>query len=133
MFNRTLIYTVHVPKGYAPRQDEAEFIREGFNFWAFLFTLFWALYHRMWVIAIFLLSIMIFIGTLGNSGYINPPSVWLINLGIQLVVGFMGNDWLRAKYNERGYVFTDIVVGDTALKAKQRFYERLLPSAQGLV
>ena len=40
--------------------------------------------------------------TLRSAGYISEPSSIVLLLGLQVVIGFHGNDWVRAKLQKRG-------------------------------
>ena len=53
------VYTVHLRRhGLMPERDLV-LVREGFSWWAFLFTSLWALWHRMWWEALGLFAIVL--------------------------------------------------------------------------
>ncbi len=126
LFNKTHIYTVHIPPHFDVAKDEAVFIREGFNFFAFLFTFLWALYHRMWVMAPALFLVTLAAKWGADYGYFSMVTLTLINLAIQFISGLEGNNWRRDTLSRRGYIFADIVTSDTEIRARQRFYDRFL-------
>lgn len=124
MFRRKYhIYTVHVnPAAQAPHES-AQFVEEGFNVTAFLFSGLWALYHRLWwpVLAILLCNLIIV--QLQHEGSISDIGRVILQAGLNLFIGFQANDWLRAKLARRGFVLTDIVSGDSLIRAQQRFFD----------
>jgi hypothetical protein len=53
----------------------------------------------------------------------------LVQLALNLMIGFHANDWLRARLSRRGYIMADISAADTLLRAEQRYFERYLANA----
>ena len=45
------VYTVHILPGADALEDAPLLVREGFCWPAAIFTVFWALWHRMWLVA----------------------------------------------------------------------------------
>ncbi len=120
------IYTVYIPAAAPDAQQKAIFLREGFSWSAFLFTGFWALYHRLWwpMLGIFLFNGALV--SLQNAELLSPGGMAVLQLGFQVLVGFHANDWLRDKFAHRGYILADVTVGDSLLRAEQRYFERVL-------
>ncbi len=127
MLNRFKLYSVHLnPEAERP-YETAEFVPEGFNIYGFLFGELWALYHRQWILAFVLFCINILITVLGENFGFNPVSTFVLQMGIRVMVGFQGNDAIRASLARRGYIVADLVAAHTLLHAEQRFYDRYLP------
>lgn len=120
------IYTVHVRKSGAQALEKPIFLREGFNIWAFVLTGFWALYHRLWLPLIVILLCNGGMVELGELALLSPLTLGVLQFAFNLLVGFMANDWLRAKYTRDGYLFADITTGDNLLRAERRYFERYL-------
>lgn len=129
MLNSLKIYTVHIHPDMSHAQERPIFVREGFNVWAFLLTVFWALYHRLWWVAGFVVLANIIVGMIGELQLLSTVSVVLLQLAIQVVVGLCGNDWLRTRLQQKGYILADITAGDSVLRAEQRYFERMLSAA----
>lgn len=129
MFGKMKIYTVHIKPGVPNAAEKPIFIREGFNFWAFFFTIFWTLYYRLWLHTALIIAVNVVIVVLGNNYILGSESIGLIQFTIQLLVGFHANDWYRAALSKRGYIMTDITTGDNLLRAEQRYFERYLANA----
>lgn len=87
------IYTVHRRPGEAA--DRARFVPDGFSFGAFVFTVFWAAWHRMWLVAALLLAIFAAIAVAGYGLGLPDIVVTLINLAVALIFGFEARDLQR--------------------------------------
>ena len=90
------------------------------------FTVFWALWHRMWLVSFFLVLASTLLSALEFFGA-NPPAVFAASAGLFLIVGFFGNDWRRRKLRQQGYRFDGIVAADAVDGALRRWYDRNPP------
>ncbi|MDE3060651.1 MAG: DUF2628 domain-containing protein [Pseudomonadota bacterium] len=122
------IYTVHIRPGEVSPQQKPVFVKEGFNALAFVFSLFWALYWRLWKPALLVIAFQVALVALRNHG-MGVASIAALDLGFHLFFAYQANDWLRARLTRRGYVMADIAAGDTQLRAEQRYFERALAAA----
>ncbi len=125
MFNRLHIYSVHRKPGSAT-PEEVRFVKEGFSFPAFFLMVVWLLYQRLWLAAAGVFAVQLALYALKAEHVLHPISIGMAQLGVQAVVGFTANDWLRARLKRQGYITADIVTGDSKLRAEQRYFERLL-------
>lgn len=126
MFGWMKIYTVHVLPDDVGVKQKPIFIKEGFNQFAFVFTLFWALYQRLWIPAILMLAFDIVLMMLLGAHIFAPPSIVGMQLIYHVFVGFQGNDWLRARLQDKGYILADVSAADSLLRVEQRYFERYL-------
>jgi hypothetical protein len=122
------IYTVHI-KPEDGLRDKPVFIREGFNLYAFIFTGFWALYHRLWMPLLMIMLFHILTAYSVHAHILLKPSYLAIQLGFNLLVGYQANDWLRARLSRQGYIMADVSAADNLLRAEQRYFERTLAQA----
>lgn len=129
MFHHMKLYTVHVRPDEPASHQKPVFVREGFNIFAFVLTVFWALYQRLWLQAAVLLAINIALISMRLHHTLNPLSMIILQLGYQSVIGFSANDWVRHRLARKGYIMTDVSAGDSLLRAEQRYFERYLASA----
>lgn len=122
----TRLYSVHLnPK--APRPYESPvFVPEGFNVYAFLFHIFWALYHRIWLQAFIILGLLIAVQIASAYGDLSRTSTIILDLGIRLMIGMAANDLRRDTLDKRGWVVSDVVIADSLLDAERRYYDRHL-------
>lgn len=124
LFNRTHIYTVHVKPAAGNKPQDIVFVREGFNIWAFVFTVLWALYHRTWLFAAVCLAWGLVLGMISREQIFHSVSFGLLQVGISAIFGYMANDELRENLKKRGYTQEFVATGDNLIKAEQRFFDR---------
>ncbi len=126
------IYTVHLkPSDPAPHENPV-FVEESFRWMAFFFGGFWALYHRMWLLGIALLATEAVLLSLVHADALHILTMRAFDIGLRALVGFCAADWQRRALKRQGYIIADIVTGDTALRAEQRFFDRYLAARPGL-
>lgn len=93
-------------------------IQEGFSFAAFIFGIFWAIYHRIWsaVIITFLIAVVctFFTSKLGSA------ACFFLNNLMMLIYGFFGQDMLVYKLSNQ-YYFVDIVIAHNAEDAEMKY------------
>jgi len=116
------VYTVHTLPGADALQEAPLLVREGFCWPAAVFTVFWALWRRMWLAAFLLVLAGVLPSALELVGA-NPPVVLAASAGIFLVAGFSGNDWLRARLRRQGYRFDGVVAAAEEDAALRRWYD----------
>ncbi len=132
-FNKAKLYSVHINPEHEEPFETAEFVQEGFNIYAFIFTGLWMLYHKIWASGIVIILLMGLIAALGASFSFNPMSVLVLRVGLQIMIGLEANDLRRRYLSERGFIVSDIVTGTTLLDAQQRYFDRQFdPSRQVL-
>lgn len=128
MFHGMKLYTVHTKPGSDYTLDKPIFLREGFNWLAFLFTFLWALAHRLWAFALVLFIANITIAMAMRYGVFSQLTGGIVQFGVQVLAGFHANDALRNVMQKRQYLFQDITSGESLLMAEQRYFDRLIAS-----
>ncbi|MFW0778021.1 MAG: DUF2628 domain-containing protein [Rickettsiales bacterium] len=118
------IYTVHVESGSSNSYQKPVFVKEGFNVFAFLFTFLWALYHRLWLAALFIFAVNTALALITKSGFMSADVLGIVQIMFNAMVGFHGNDWIRSALAKRGYIMADITAADSQLRAEQRYFDR---------
>ncbi len=124
MFGGMKIYTVHVESGSSNSYQKPVFVKEGFNVFAFLFTFLWALYHRLWLAALFIFAVNTALALITKSGFMSADVLGIVQIMFNAMVGFHGNDWIRSALAKRGYIMADITAADSQLRAEQRYFDR---------
>lgn len=124
MSSRLHVYTVHINPAETHPYEKAEFVEEGFNWWAFFFTGLYALYKRLWWPALSIIAFNVINASLYYKGWIQEGSFMAISLGFQTLLGFLANDWIRDRLKRRGWIIADLTSGENALRAELRFYDR---------
>ena len=96
--------------------EEAIFVPEAFSWGGFVFTGFWALWNRMWIVGAIVLSIAL----LGSA--LPPALQLLLNLAISIFMGLHANDLLGLSLARRGFSQIGLSNGRTLEEAELRFY-----------
>jgi hypothetical protein len=121
---RLHVYTAHINPARTQPYETVEFVEEGFNWTAFILTIVWALYHRLWLVSACLVALNVIALERMHNGMLSHSGYGIISLGVHLIVGCYANDWRRAKLARKGFVIADIVTGDSLIRAEQRFFDR---------
>ena len=121
---RTRIYTVHVRQWSASTDREAVFVREGFSWGAFFFSVLWALRYRMWLTAIFLFVVSVALSLASDLLQVDPITESALGVALALIIGWEANDWRRRSLARRGYVMAAVIAAETLLEAERRFFAR---------
>jgi len=118
------LYTVHIRRTAREQDREAVLVREGFSWGAFLFTVLWALWHRLWLAAILLLLAALAIGVAVELAGLDSLTETVLMLALALYAGFAGNDWRRARLLRRGYEEAAAVAAADLVEAERRYFDR---------
>jgi hypothetical protein len=113
-------YSVHRREGAPP--EEAIFVREGFSLGAFVLTVLWALWHRMWLTAAILLAISGAIALAGNLFHISDGIIALAGFVVNLIFGFEARDLQNRSLIARGYDSAGHSHGRNLAEAEIRYF-----------
>ncbi|TAE81077.1 MAG: DUF2628 domain-containing protein [Alphaproteobacteria bacterium] len=127
--SRMRIYSVLLNPEEKNSLEQAHFIPEGFCWYAFLFSGFWAGSHHAWKLAALCFLCVPFGEVMGYAFGFHPMSIIMINLGFRMLLGMMGYDWLRQYYQNKGWIVSDVIVAYSELEAMHRYYDRHMPSS----
>jgi hypothetical protein len=120
------IYTVHLKRTADPLFTPdlgAQFVREGFNWAAFVFTWIWALACGLWIVAAILFAGDLGIALLFEAIDLDTKSQFWATLGWHVIVGFAAEDLRRWTLRLRGYALAEIVAAETVAAAERRFFD----------
>ena len=112
------VYSVHE---LGDGDGEPVLIKEGFSWPAFALAGLWALWHRLWLVA---LGLLLAEGALsfGLARLFEDAAVQAtVLLGVAALIGGFANDLHRWTLERRGYLMTGIVTGPGADEALARF------------
>ncbi len=113
------VYSVHFSSDFEGAQFAL--VKEGFCWPAFLLSVVWALWHRMWWVAAGLFAVSAILGSAGALLGLDPLSDAAISLAFALIIGFFANDMRRWALERRGYSDEGVVLGDNEDGALERF------------
>ncbi len=125
MFNRLKLYTVHTKASGSDALENPVFVREGYNIYAFIFTILWALYNRCYYFAVLILAVNIAIVLAVELHVMGDAAATVTQIAIQFLIGAHANDVLRDRLRRRGYIVQDITGADSLLRAQQRYFDRI--------
>ena len=90
------VYTVHEPplrpSEAAPNPERFVFVRDGFYFWAFLFSVLWMLWHRMWLILLVYVAVVAGVESVLRYAGASRPLLAFVGLLIASVGRHRGGD-----------------------------------------
>lgn len=117
------VFTVHTRRGGLDPDRGVVMIKEGFSWPAFFFSLVWALWCRLWLVAL-----GIFLVELGLNGLLtaigaDPPTQAAVSIGLAAALGLVGNDLKRWTLTRRGYVESGVVAAVDGDAAESRFFD----------
>ncbi|MDJ0895810.1 MAG: DUF2628 domain-containing protein [Alphaproteobacteria bacterium] len=115
------LYTVHQPLDGDP--EDLVLVRDGFSFWAFLFTVLWALWNRLWWEAAALIVIWVVLSLIMNLLGADDFTQLMVSLGFQILVGFEARDLQRWALARRGWQELGMVSGNSEEAAERRFLD----------
>ncbi|MBI1180725.1 MAG: DUF2628 domain-containing protein [Alphaproteobacteria bacterium] len=115
----TKIYTVHERGGI---EGDVEFVREGFSFWAFLFSFVWLWFHRAWLAGTLVFAAFLLLGAFESVTGIPAYLDVTIQVVLAAGVGIFGNDLYRAALARRGYVEAGVASGGSVEEAELRYF-----------
>lgn len=118
------VYTVHLRRPLLEPDRDVVLVKEGFSWPAFFFSVLWALWHRMWLVAFGLIVVQVVISIIAEAIDLGPVVDLILSVGFALIVGFCAGDLRRWTLARRGFVETGIVAGENASSAERRFYDR---------
>jgi len=117
------IYTVHLRRqGLDPDRDLV-LVREGFSFMAFLFSILWLLWHRLWLAAVIVFAAQMVIAGLVYWLSANEPAILIVDIFTSIVVGLIAHDLQRWKLGQTGYVEQGVVSGRNKDDATRRYLD----------
>ncbi len=131
------VYTVHIPAQATPGDpaafDRAILVRDGFTFFAFLFTALWFFAHRLWLAGLGVLVLVLAFGILADQLALTPLAGLAAHLLIGSLIGLEASSLRRWTYARRGLPVVDIVTGIDYEEAESKAAARwLMRGSSGL-
>lgn len=96
-------------------------VKDGFNWGAFLFTVLWAAWSRMWWIAAALFAILTLSGWVLHTAHVSDDVRQIGAVALAAIVGMVGNDLRRWFLERDGYTEVAVIGAKNADEAEQRF------------
>jgi hypothetical protein len=122
------VYTVHAPAGYGvdvrARPDQFVFVRDGFYFWAFVLSILWLVWHRLWLALLGYLALTLAVEIALWSFGASAGTRFVVMGLIALLLGLEAGSLRRWKLSRRKWRQIDVVVADSEEAAERRFFDR---------
>ena len=115
------IYLVHISSKRNELKQLPIILRDGFSFPAFLFTAVWAVWHKLWTLAVIIISIWIAGG--GFLYYFGADDfVYLfVFSGFALMLGYLANEFLSKALCRNGFQLVGLVAAENLEFAFRRW------------
>ena len=121
------VYTVHAPVNSGAdlsATDKFAFVRDGFHFWAAVFSPVWLAWHRLWLALVGWIAVTaaVDIGLMALGA--GRGATLAAEMLIAILMGFEAASLRRWTLSRRNWRQLDIVVADSEEAAERRFFDR---------
>ena len=117
------IYTTHEKPDLAEPSARTVLVREGFSYAAAVFSIFWLLARKLWLVAIgYVVVLMVVAGVTSQVGLEEYQTI-LLQLTLTILLGANAYDLERWTLTRRGYRMTGVVVAESSLAAERRYHD----------
>jgi hypothetical protein len=124
MFNKAeKIFNVYEKPEVAEPTERVELVREGFSFFAFALNVFWLIFNRMWWVLLGYIIVGVALALGAQMLHLSEVSVMLLQLWINLLLGFHAYDLQGWVMKRRGYRMAGVLVAESEMVAQRRYYE----------
>jgi hypothetical protein len=83
--------------------DRITTVKEGFSAGALVFTVFWALWHRMWVVAVVLFVLFVAVASAVATQVLDPAVAGVLEAAIAVLFGFEARSLHLMSLERAGY------------------------------
>ena len=120
-------YTVHGRPDWQP--DEVMFVKDGFNWPAFLVPVAWLVVKGQWLWLVMYLLALVLVGAVATANGLTGDVSALLVTGLSLIMGLEANDIYRRSLTRRGFAFLGPAAGADLETAELQFFSRSPASA----
>jgi hypothetical protein len=119
------VYTVHLRQYDHGREDDIILIMEGFCWSAFILSVIWTLWYRMWWVGLGLVGVVLIVyGIICVLG-MDALAACFVSIGTAILFGFLANDLRRWSLARTGFLENGVILGDNQDKALARFLDNI--------
>jgi hypothetical protein len=122
------VYTVHAPPGYGAdvrvTPDRFVFVRDGFHFWAFVLSIVWLAWHRLWLALVGYIVLMVALEIAFSVMGIGSGARFVMMFIVAVLIGLEAASLWRWTLRRRKWRQVDVVVADNQDAAERRFFDR---------
>ncbi|MCB1378698.1 MAG: DUF2628 domain-containing protein [Alphaproteobacteria bacterium] len=113
-------YSIFCREGGSP--DSVVFVKEGFSVPAMVFTVLWALWHKMWIAAAVMLVVMALVAGLFSILAPDDQMIAVVNLAAGLVLGFEAHRLRCWSLTLSGYRQADLIQAQNIDEAEWKYF-----------
>ena len=127
-------YTLHVPSDAFfddAALEQAELVKDGFSWGAFLFTFLWFFWRRLWLAGLIVLAAMLAFNVLLQILGVRPWAAVAAELLMMLLIGLEASSLRRWTLARRGRPAVDAVVAADLEEAEAKSFRRWLARGSG--
>lgn len=110
------------------KDDDVVFVKEGFAFWALVFTVFWALWHRMWVVAAILFALFLVSNLAVSLGGVDAMLAGWAGFAISLLFGFEARKLRGLTLERAGYRNAGLIEASGPQAAELEYFAQRNPA-----
>ena len=122
-------YTLHVPANAEPGDpeglDQAELVKDGFSWGAFLFTFLWFFWNRLWLAGLGVLIAVVGLPFALQAARVNTAAAVLAELLLSLLIGLEANSLKRWTWRRKKPA-ADVVTASDLDEAEAKAFSRWL-------
>ncbi len=117
------IYSVHMRRQSLDPDRDMVLVKEGFSWPALFFSVFWALWCRLWWVALGLVVVNVVVSAVLTVLGADPVSEAAISFGMAILFALLANDLKRWTLARRGFRQVGVVAATNAETAEHRFFD----------
>lgn len=127
------VYTVHLRRHGLDLDRDVVLVREGFSWAATILSLFWALWHRMWLVAAGLIMIPLLLNGLNWGLGTDQQTTFALGAGFAILTGLFAHDLRRWTLERQGFAEFGVVAGEDEDQALARYLDANPDLTRGLI
>ena len=117
------VYSVHMRRQSLDPDRDMVLVKEGFSWPALFFSVFWALWCRLWWVALGLVVVNVVVSAVLAVLGADPVSEGVISFGMAILFALLANDLKRWTLSRRGFRQVGVVAATNAEAAELRFFD----------
>ncbi len=115
------LYNVFIKKNSINKIEDLLFIKEGFSYYALVFSGLWFAYHKMW--REFFTVILINISFSFLNMFISESDIMLLELFFVIIIAVNANYWLCKHLMQENMEYAGLAFGEDEKDVRKRFFK----------
>lgn len=119
------LYNVLTLNNKEGKTEDILFLKEGFSWLAFIFSIFWFLYHKMWKESFALFIIAGAFAFFEESQILFGDSKFIVEILLDFIIALNANHWFCESLVKKGYKFEGVIFAKNPAQARLRYVQNL--------